>query len=59
MPQQTKSNSIVSIIDRKLDTSGFREQHWEGSFWDYLDIVTETPAVARNAVQRVYDKIMC
>src|SRR5687768_18620145 len=59
MPQQqSKSNSIVSIIDRKLDTSGFREQHWEGTFWDYLDIVTENPAVARNAFQRVYDMIL-
>ena len=58
MPQQSKTNSLVSIIDRKLDTSGFREQHWEGSFWDYLDIVTENPSVARNAFQRVYDMIL-
>ena len=54
----TKSNSLVSIIDRKLDVSHFREQHWEGTFWDYLDIVTENPTVARNAFQRVYDMIL-
>jgi serine protein kinase len=53
-----KSNSLVALIDRKLDASGFREQHWEGTFWDYLDIVTENPAVARNAFQRVYDMIL-
>src|SRR5437588_10139568 len=52
------SNSLVSIIDRKLDVSRFREQHWEGTFWEYLDIVMETPAVARNAFQRVYDMIL-
>ena len=43
---------------RKLDVSRFREQHWEGSFWEYLDIVMDNPAVARNAFQRVYDMIL-
>ena len=38
--------------------TNFREQHWEGTFWEYLDIVTENPAVARNAFQRVYDMIL-
>src|SRR5258706_10508135 len=52
------SNSLVSIIDRKLDVSRFREQHWEGNFWEYLDIVMDTPTVARNAFQRVYDMIL-
>jgi serine protein kinase len=53
-----KSNPLVSIIDRKLDVSRFREQHWEGSFWDYLELATENPSVARNAFQRVYDMIL-
>jgi serine protein kinase len=54
----TKSNPLVSIIDRRLDMTGFRDQHWEGTFWDYLDLVTENPAVARNAFQRIYDMIL-
>src|SRR5205807_7338396 len=54
----SKTNSLVSIIDRKLDVARFREQHWEGTFWDYLDLVMENPAVARNAFQRVYDMIL-
>src|SRR5687767_4802758 len=54
----TKTNPLVAIVDRKLDVTHFREQHWEGSFWDYLDIVTENPSVARNAFQRVYDMIL-
>jgi serine protein kinase len=54
----TKSNTLVSIIDRRLDVSNFREQHWEGTFWDYLELVSENPAVARNAFQRVYDMIL-
>jgi len=53
-----KANPLVSIIDRKLDVTQFREQHWEGAFWEYLDMVSENPSVARNAFQRVYDMIM-
>src|SRR2546430_7632703 len=53
-----KANPLVSIIDRRLDVSHFREQHWEGSFWEYLDLATEHPTVARNAFQRVYDMIL-
>ncbi|HWE04894.1 MAG TPA: hypothetical protein VG326_20980 [Tepidisphaeraceae bacterium] len=52
-----KSN-LVSLIERKLDVNRFLEQHWEGTFWDYLDIVQENPSVARNAFQRVYDMVM-
>ncbi len=54
----TKNNSLASLIDRRLDASRFREQHWEGTFYEYLDIVNENPAVARNAFQRVYDMIL-
>jgi serine protein kinase len=53
-----KNNPLISAIDRKLDANHFRDQHWEGTFWDYLDIVVENPAVSRNAFQRVYDMIL-
>src|SRR3954470_4997006 len=53
-----KTNPLISIVDRKLDVSNFREQHWEGTFWEYLDIVVDNPTVARNAFQRVYDMIL-
>src|SRR5438552_2738273 len=53
-----KSNSLISLIDRRLDQTNYREQHWEGTFWDYLDIVTENPTVSRNSFQRVYDMIL-
>jgi serine protein kinase len=53
-----KSNSLVTLIDRKLDVAQFREQHWEGTFFEYLDLVQENPSVARNAFQRVYDMIL-
>src|SRR5215207_3068989 len=54
----TKTNPLITLVDRKLDNAQFREQHWEGTFWEYLDLVLENPAVARNAFQRVYDMIL-
>jgi serine protein kinase len=53
-----KTNSLVNLIDRKLDVAKFREQHWDGTFWEYLDLVQENPTVSRNAFQRVYDMIL-
>ena len=50
--------SLRSIIDRRLDTRDFREQHWEGTFGEYLEIVAAEPSVARNAFQRVYDMVL-
>ncbi|MDB5296039.1 MAG: putative serine protein kinase, PrkA [Phycisphaerales bacterium] len=58
MPATKSSNPLVGIIDRRLDAANFREQHWEGTFWEYLDLVVENPAVSRNAFQRTYDMIM-
>ena len=52
MPSNSK-NPLMSVIDRRLDATQFRDQHWEGTFWEYLDIVHENPAVSRNAFQRV------
>jgi serine protein kinase len=53
-----KANSLVTLIDRKLDVTHFREQHWEGNFWEYLDLVQDNPGVCRNAFQRVYDMVL-
>ena len=53
-----KTNSLVNLIDRKLDVAKFREQHWDGTFWEYLDLVQENPTISRNAFQRVYDMIL-
>ena len=49
---------LLSIVDRHLDSAQFRQQHWEGSFWDYLDMVIADPRIARNAFQRVYDMVL-
>ncbi|NLG43710.1 MAG: serine protein kinase [Phycisphaerae bacterium] len=53
-----KRDEILTIVDRHLDSESFRQQHWEGTFWEYLDMVLANPRIARNAFQRIYDMIL-
>jgi serine protein kinase len=41
------------MVAKLQDLRGFRDQHWEGSFEDYLQIVRHNPKVTRTAFQRV------
>jgi len=52
------AESLGALIEQSLNRSRFHEQHWEGSFEDYLAIVSKRPGVARNAFQRLYDMIL-
>jgi serine protein kinase len=54
----SKRDGILAAIDEHLDTERFKQQHWEGSFFDYLDLVIANPRLLRNAFQRVYDMIL-
>ncbi len=51
-------SEIVQLIGRLQDLRGFRDQHWEGGFEDYLQIVRHNPKVTRTAFQRIYDMIL-
>ncbi len=51
-------DTIVDLVSKKLDPKSFRDEHWQGTFDDYLDIVTRHPRAARNAFQRIYDMIL-
>jgi serine protein kinase len=51
-------DALLSIVDKHLDSQKFRQQHWEGTFLDYVDMVMANPRLARNAFQRVYDMIL-
>ncbi len=55
MPSRT---NILSVVDRHLDSQQFRQQHWEGTFFDYVDMVVANPRLSRNAFQRVYDMVL-
>ena len=54
----TAKDDLLSIVESKLDPKQFREQHWEGSFFEYLQMVSSNPRIARNAFQRLYDMIV-
>jgi len=53
-----RSARLVELIDQHLDRQRYLDQHWSGTFWEYLSICEENPAVARHAYQRLYDAIM-
>ena len=50
--------SLLQLVAELQDKKQFQELNWNGSFQDYLNIVTKNPRVSRNAFQRIYDMIM-
>jgi serine protein kinase len=53
----TRAQDILAVVQQSVNKERFREQHWEGSFEEYLDLVMADPRIARNAFQRIYDMI--
>jgi serine protein kinase len=53
----TTANDLIAVVEQHLSPDKFREQHWEGSFQEYLELVSSHPRIARNAFQRMYDMI--
>ena len=51
-------NEILSRISESQNLDQYRQEHWQGSFAEYLDIVRGDPKVTRTAWQRLYDMIM-
>ena len=51
-------SDIVQLVGKLQDLRSFRDQHWEGSLEDYLQIVRHNPRVTRTAFQRIYDMIL-
>jgi len=49
---------LLALVDRNIDQQRFLNLHWEGTFDEYIKMVGENPALARNAFQRIYDMIM-
>src|SRR5713101_10152496 len=49
---------IIQVIGRLQDLKGFRDQNWEGTCEDYLQIARQNPRVTRTAFQRIYDMIL-
>lgn len=51
--QQLLEN-ISLIIDRQV----YHQEHWQGAFDEYLDIVLKNPHVTRSAYERLYDMVL-
>jgi serine protein kinase len=50
--------SWLSYIQSLQNVEAYREQHWDGSFPDYLEIIRKDPRVIRTAYQRLHDMIL-
>src|SRR5690349_11935271 len=56
MAGKIEIKQFMSSQEKTLEA--FRKFAWTGSFQDYINIVTESPEVTRNAFQRIYDMIL-
>jgi serine protein kinase len=56
--EERSPSNLISLIDSRLDRKRFQEQHWEGTFAEYLALCEKNPAIARNAYQRLYDAVL-
>src|SRR5271165_3439560 len=50
--------ALIASLRLQQNLSDYRKKHWEGTFDEYLDIVSEHPEVTRTAYQRLYDMIL-
>lgn len=48
---------VLEIRDLQ-NVQSFKEQHWHGSFSEYLDLIKGNALITRTAFQRLYDMIM-
>ena len=58
MREMREGESMLARIAAMQDHKAYQEQHWEGSFEDYLKLVRENPKVTRTAFQRIYDMVL-
>ncbi len=50
--------SILQQISESQSSETYRQEHWQGTFDEYLDIIRAHPQVTRTAYQRLYDVIL-
>jgi serine protein kinase len=49
---------LLQTISQRQSSESYRQEHWQGTFHEYLDVVKAHPRVVRSAYQRLYDMIM-
>ncbi len=53
-----KSFDVKNFVTQNHNLDEFKKVHWSGNFQDYVDLLTESPEIGRNAFQRLYDMIL-
>ena len=51
-------DQIIARAREALDLDSYRQQHWLGSFGDYLELVKNNPRATRTAFERIYDMVV-
>ena len=54
---KSKASGLLDLVAANQDVGEYQELLWEGSFTEYLNMVTENPSIARNSYQRLYDLV--
>ncbi|MFV0442088.1 MAG: PrkA family serine protein kinase, partial [Planctomycetaceae bacterium] len=54
----SSGQTLLDTISARQNPEQFRQEHWQGSFAEYLDLVKSKPQVTRTAYQRLYDMII-
>lgn len=49
---------LTRLIRDSLDLKQYQDEHWEGSYQDYLNLVHQNPLIVRTAHQRLYDMVL-
>src|SRR5262245_49232648 len=49
---------LHGLIRESLDSKKFQDEHWEGSFQRYMELLEQNPLVVRTAHQRLYDMVL-
>ncbi|MHC5064134.1 MAG: PrkA family serine protein kinase [Planctomycetota bacterium] len=53
-----ESVDILGLVTESLDVKKYKDEHWHGSFKEYLGLVEENPFIVRTAHQRLYDMVL-
>ena len=58
--KEERASTLESLIKSDNDDAvkTYESLNWTGSFWDYVAMLEETPRIARNSYQRLYDMVM-
>ena len=49
---------LLQALSQRQSRESYRQEHWQGTFHEYLDVVKSHPRVVRSAYQRLYDMIL-